>query len=259
LKFRIVAGMCLLLLGLAAPAAQASQAAADPTSGPPICSSAGTAIAGNFQNLTITGNAYVESGTALTVRDNVVLKPGSCLDAFSLGRVLVGGNISVGKGAILALGCTPASIGPGPPCDGQSTTDAVGGNIVANHPYTMYLDGDSIGGNVVSIGGGPGPTLNPYVNFPIKDNSIFGNLVVEGWQGAWFGALRDAVRGNVVIANNVGVTIGETGQPDSTEIASNTIRGNLICFGNSPKAQLGDSGGTLNLVGGKKMGECRAV
>ncbi len=120
----------------------------------------------------------------------------------------------------------------------------------------MYLDGDTVHGNVISIGGGPGPTLNPYVNFPIKDNTILGNLVVQGWKGAWFGVLRDTVRGNVILADNVGVTIDDLGTPDSTEVATNTISGNLICVGNVPAAQVGDSGGTPNTVGGHKIGQC---
>lgn len=45
---------------------------------------------------------------------------------------------------------------------------------------------------MVSIGGGPGPVLNPYVNFPIKDNAIHGNVFVFVFgQGAWFGFIRN--------------------------------------------------------------------
>ena len=125
-----------------------------------------------------------------------------------------------------------------------TTNDVVGGNIIAIGATTMYLDGDTIHGSVISIGGGPGPTLNPYINFPIKDNVIDGNLIVFGWQGTWFGALRNKVGGNVIVAKNVGVTTGDTPSTlDSTEIATNTISRNLICFGNSPAAQIGDSGG----------------
>jgi len=229
--------------------------------GPPICSSAGTAISGSYGNLVLTGNNYVAAATTLTVSGNLTLAPGACLDAFTLGTVNVGRNVLVGQGATLALGCSPGSLGPPfpPPCGLTTTTDTVGGNIVANQPWTMYLDGDTIQGNVVSNGGGPGATFSPYVNFPIKDNTISGNLIVQGWKGAWVGALRNSVSGNVIISNNVGVAIGGTGEPDSTEVATNTIGGNLICQGNSPAAQVGDSGGLPNTVTGHKLGECAGL
>jgi hypothetical protein len=254
-KLRLLVGLCAVL----APVVLASTATADPFVGPPICSSAGKAISGTDGSLTITGNAYVASGTTLTVKGSLTLARGACLDAFTLGTVNVGGNVLVSKGAILALGCSPGSIGPFPPCGTTTTSDTVGGSIVASQPLTMYLDGDTINGSVTSAGGGPGPTLNPYINFPIKENLIGGNLTVSGWQGAWFGVLRNTVHGNVTLSQNVGVTIGELGTLDSTEIVTNTISGNLTCAGNSPAAQFGDSGGAPNVVGGRKIGQCTAV
>ncbi len=238
---------------------QGAPAEASPHSGPPICSSAGAAISGHYDSLTIAGNAYVRNGARLDVSGDLTIATGSCLDAFTLGTVTVGGNLLVGRGATLALGCTPNAIGPVGPCHTTTTHDRVGGNIVADHAWTMYLDGDTVEGNVVSIGGGPGATFNPYVNFPIKDNTINGNLVVRGWKGAWFGALRNHVRGNVVISGNVGVARGGGGTPDSTEIATNHIAGNLICNGNTPAAQIGDSGGTPNVVRGHELGECKGL
>ena len=125
----------------------------------------------------------------------------------------------------------------------RTTNDTVGGNIIANQPLTMYLTAVTVRGSVVSNGGGPGPTLNPYINFPVKENKIGGNLIMQGWQGAWLGALRNTVGGNLIVQKNVGVTHGDGGAPDSTEIVDNTVGGNLICHGNSPAAQVGDSGG----------------
>lgn len=227
----------------------------------PLCPSVGSAVSGTYNgNLTITGNAYVASGATLTVRGNLTIAPGACLDAFSLGTVIVGGNVLVGSGAILALGCSPGALGPPldqAPCDGQTTSDVVGGSIVANQPLTMYLTADTIRGNVISNGGGGPNALT--TSYPIKENSIGGNLIVQGWQGAWFGALRNHVRGNAIFENNSAFIPGVTGQgPDSTEIATNTVSGNLICLGNSPAAQIGDSGGSPNTVTGHKIGECAA-
>jgi hypothetical protein len=46
---------------------------------------------------------------------------------------------------------------------------------------------------------------------------------------------------------------------DSNEVVTNTINGNLICQGNSPAVQFGDSGGLPNTVGGHKLGQCASL
>jgi len=251
----LVASCAALAAAVSAPAASAWE-----PGGPPICPSLGEPIEGSYHNLTITGNNWVGAGAELNVSGNLRIARGACLDAFTLGKVDVTGNIVVGDGAILALGCTLGSIGPGEPCESQNTEDFVGGSIIAFHPLTMYLDGNTIGGSVLSYGGGPGETLTPYVNFPIKENDIGGNLVVTGWKGAWFGVLRNTVHHNMILLKNVGLTISEeTGEPDSSEIVTNTILGNVICFGNNPAPQFGDSGGSPNIVGGFDIGQCKKV
>ena len=239
-----------LALAAAAPAAPAAAKGRDTCSGGPI--------SGVFHNLKITGTCTVPAGSTLDVRGNLDVAPGATFNAVTMSTVTIEGNVKVGKGATFGLGCTPAS--PSPPCDPQTpTNDVVGGNINADRPLTMYLDGDTIHGNVNSHGGGPGPTFSPYINFPIKDDVIDGNVKVDGWQGAWFGLIRDVVHGNVTISRMVGVAIGGLGTPDSTEVATNTIGGNLDCRRNSPPAQLGDSGGLPNVVNGNKKGECATL
>jgi hypothetical protein len=256
-SFRIVLGAFtgVVTVIISAFALSVSPAMADPTY-VPLCSSENTAVSGTYHNLTITGNEYVPSGSSLTVTGHMTVAPGACLDAFSLGTVKVGGNILVDKGATLALGCSPGALGPPfpqPPCGFQTTSDTVGGNIIADQPLTMYLTAVTIDGNVISNGGGPGPVYNPYINYPIKENTIGGNLIVQGWQGAWVGALRNTVGGNVIFSRNI------SANPDSTEIATNSIHRNLICMGNSPVPQYGDSGGTPNTVAGHEIGQCAGL
>jgi hypothetical protein len=251
MKLRLLLGLSVI----ACAGVAATGASADPNS-VPICSSAGTALAGNYNQLVVTGNSYVAGGTSLNVSGNLILAPGSCLDAFSLGTVTVGGNILVGRGATLGLGCTPQSLGDPtiPPCFDKTTNDVVGGSIVADQPLTMYLDGDTIHGNVISIGGGPG--LNgDFLNFPIKDNTIGGNLLVSSWQGGWFGVIRNHIGGTALINGMASIQ-----DPDSNEIQTNTIGGSLICFRNSPAAQVNpDDGGQPNVVGGLKIGQCAGL
>jgi hypothetical protein len=172
--------------------------------------------------------------------------------------VTVGGDVIVREGATLALGCTPQSIGPFPPCGTTTTNDTVDGSIIAHQPLTMYLDGDTIRGDVISNGGGPGATFDPYINFPIKDNTIYGDVVVKNWSGAWFGLLRNHINGSVTLANNAGVAIGDDGTLDSNEVTDNSILGTLDCRDNTPPAQIGDSGGGPNHVFAWSTGECAA-
>ena len=250
MRLRLLAGLCVVL-GLAVWVGSAS---GDPNVGPPVCPPGGTAIDGSYGNLTISGNRYVKSGTTLNVHGNLTIAPGACLDAFTMGTVHVGGNLLVSKGAILALGCTINSIGPvGSPCTG-TTNDTVDGNLIADQALTMYLDGDTIHGNVISKGGGPGLS-GAFLNFPIKDNTIGGNLIVERWQGGWAGAIRNTVGGNLTWSGNASVK-----DPDSNEVQTNIVSGNLMCNGNSPAAQVNPAdGGQPNNVGGQKLGQCAGL
>jgi hypothetical protein len=61
------------------------------------------------------------------------------------------------------------------------------------------------------------------------------------------------------VAGDVRVIGNRFGDPDAMEIVTNTVGGNLACFNNRPAAQVGDSGGAPNVVGGQKRGECAAL
>jgi hypothetical protein len=262
-RIGIICGACAIVLTTLVPvfALSAAPAMADQTVLPLCPGGDGTAVSGTYARLTITSNEYVASGDTLTV-GWLTLAPGSCLDAFSMSTVVVGGNLFVGKGATLALGCSLGAVEPGTPtpCTG-STNDTVGGSIIADQPMTMYLTADTVGGSVLSLGGGPGlgsPPATPFVNFPIKENNIHGNLTVLGWHGGWIGALRNHVGGNMIIAGNVSVL-----DSDSTEVITNTVGGDLICFANYPAAQFGDAiqvpGAGPNVVSGHKLGQCAGL
>jgi hypothetical protein len=261
-----------LLLGLAV-SPSITAAAESPTTSPnsffsDICygASTGTAVSGDYLDLTVTGNMYVPDGLNLTVKRQLTIARGACLDAFSLSTVHVGQNVFVEDGATLALGCAPgAAEGPGP-CGNQTMDDTVGGNIIANRPLTMYLTAINVAGDVISNGGGPG-SASRYagVSFPVKSMTIGGDLLLQGWNGPWIGALRNTVRGSMIVDNNVGYRIGDSGTNDSTEIVDNTVRQDLICFNNTPPAQFGDAledplnGNGFNKVHGKALGECKAI
>lgn len=244
-KLRLVfAAAVVLALGVAGSAAVAAPSGAYTCTG-------GTIPAGSYSGLIVTGQCAFGPGS-VTIAGNVRVEPGAILNDHAGSPATsahITGNVQVGTGAVLGLG----TYAPGPTHD----VAVVDGNIVAHSPASLYVSRATVHGNLVSNGGG-----DPVRNFPIKDDMIDGNLIVQGWSGLWLGVIRDTVGGNVIVANTAGTQTGEPpfeGIPDSTEVATNVIAGNLICHGNAPSAQIGDSGGSPNVVGGNKLGECAGL
>jgi hypothetical protein len=223
--------------------------------------SGGTLAPGVYDDLKVTGNCKIDG--MVIINGNVTVENGANLDAAWSGTHLtIDGNVKVGKGATLGLGCADYYHDCG---IGHNWLGAVvvNGNIDAKDALTMYLDYTIVLGNVNWHGGGgiamgdSGPGVDDGLVNAIKDNVIGGNLNVDGWAGAWFGVIRNTVFGNVTVAHTVGNRSDP--DPDSTEIVTNIISGNLNCRDNSPPAQIGDSGGTPNSVSGKKSGECAGL
>ena len=237
MKLRLLLGVGVLLaVGVVGSGALAAGQAKATCAGGPIA-------AGTYGSLTVTGNCTFAGGT-VTINGNLTVARGAILNdhALSTATVHVTGNVKVERGAVLGLG----DYDPTLPHDSA----VVDGNITANHPLTLYLGGITVHGNLVSQGGG-----DPGRNFPIKDDTIDGNLIVQGWSGLWAGLIRDIVGGNVVYSKNV-----STLDPDANEVQTNTIGGNLICQGNSPAAQVNPlDGGLPNTVGGLKIGQCAGL
>jgi hypothetical protein len=230
----------------------------------------------NDARITVLGKLTLDAGATLNpVFFNLTLTPpGPDFSNFNMARVRVKGDVVVGNGATLYLGCSPAMAGDPnlspngcstDPGDYRSPAVHIDGSVVGDAPLTMALDGIHVEGSVISVGGGPGANpsfteATPGYNFAVKDNTIDGNLTITGWKGGWVGAIRNTVDGDVSFTGNAGVAQGGNPlAPDSTEIATNQIEGNLICSGNNPAAQLGDSGGQLNKVDGYALGECATL
>lgn len=127
--------------------------------------------------------------------------------------------------------------------------------------HTAAIDGVTIGGNLISSGGGPGVSAN--APFPVKDNEIRGNIVFNGLRDGWYGVIRNEVGGNVVLVGNHSDAVGGY-HGDADEVVANTIGGNLVCLGNTPAPQLGDalegrpSDYGPNDVRGNAVGQCAA-
>jgi hypothetical protein len=234
----------------------------------------GTMHAGTYTSFTVTGTCTIAYGATVRINGDLIVADGASLndhgaEMWMKAQVHVTGNVKVGKGAVLGLGWNS------PQGEGSLGPDTVGGNIVANQPLAMQVGQVTIGGNLVSNGGGVTSAAGGDRNFPVEDNVIHGNLVVQGWRGGWIGLIRNTVAGNVVFANNVSRFNRDTGvgmDPDSSEVMGTdlsafggpvvpqTIGGNLICHDNIPAAQVNPlDGGANNFVGGQALGECAGL
>jgi hypothetical protein len=177
-------------------------------------------------------------GTYLKV---VVPEDATCL---SDGPVIIRAGLFVGSGATFVLGSEEA---PG-------STGTISGGVHASNPASVQIHFATIRGGV-RIHGGSGPFGGPFdVTWnAIEDNLISGGATIVGYDGFWFGFIRNSVSGSVTLNDNV------LTDPDGNEYVTNTIRGTLNCTGNSPAPQVGDSEGSPNQVTGQKTGQCTQV
>jgi len=119
----------------------------------------------------------------------------------------------------------------------------------------------TIGLNEVVHGGGGGVTCDSTIpNIPgppayidFEDTSVGGNAIIQGVQSCWAGFIRNTVALNVIYQGNT------FADPDASELTTDTVGGNMICHGNSPQVQFGDSTGSPDIVSGHAIGECKNV
>jgi len=294
MKTRMIARMALgvtaALIGLTVPPvlmASAASAAPGGGGGGAYDCTGGNIAPGHYKSIVVTGVCYMPVGT-IVVQGNLTVAPGALLDAVTPGdppgkhpvvpaTVRIGGNVFVGKGAVLALGCSPNISCSNPP---GISFDRVGGSVTALGSLAVVIHSATIRGNVTVLGGGGGAAggansggcfntakypipapwskdaalANPKTGSPqyndAEDNFIGGNLTMMGVQTCWLGALRNQVRGSI---NNAG---NATSDPDGMEVNNNLVAGNLTCLNNDPAVQFGDGASASNLVGGFASGEC---
>ena len=226
--------------------------------------SGGSVTAGTYSALTITGACTVDAGTVNVTRNLTVAPGGELIAAFGGSDVHVGGNVMVGANGVLILGCEPEAftcVNDTPPGT-MITHDTVGGNVISQGALAVIVHATTIDGNSITQGGGGGVTCGSsipnvpggspaYIDF--EDNTIGGNSIIQGVQSCWAGYIRNHVSGNVIYQRNM------FADPDASELTTNNVGRNMICFGNNPQVQFGDSHGTPNVIGGKALGECTAV
>ncbi len=231
-------------------------AVASARGGAPTICSGGDIASGTYAGLTVTGVCTVPAGADVTINGNLTVAPGAVFDAQTDSHVAINGNVNAGPGSMFALGCTFAHpCDDGNPPSGGMTHDTVSGNVTLHQVFNAAINGDTIGGNLTSTGGGAG-LLDPetdFVPFSIKDDVIGGNITVTNLTTVWFGIIRTQVGKNVTLHN---INLSD---PDGNEIVTDVIAGNLNCRRNSPAPQVGDSEGAPNLVGKHAIGQCAGL
>jgi hypothetical protein len=187
---------------------------------------------------TTTCNGGLAPGTYNKV---VVPEGGTCL---SDGPVTINGGLFVAPGATFVLGNE----------ENPGHTGTINGGVRATNPASVQIHFTTINGGI-DVHGGSGPFGGPFdITWnAIEDNRINGGATIEGYDGFWFGFIRNTVNGTVNLNDNV------LADPDANEYVTNRIHGNLNCAGNSPAPQVGDSEGSPNQVTGRKTGQCTAV
>jgi hypothetical protein len=253
----VAAGSAMIVLGVPAVAASAA--------GAPYTCQGGSIPGGSYGSVLVTGFCQLDSGT-VTVSGNFSVAPGAgLLAAFGGSDLHVAKNLTVGAGAIIALGCEPQAFAcfndPDQNVGTLSTQDTIGQNFTATRALMVLAHHNQIGGNATQTGGGGGVTCN---NFPLgpdgppaystwEDNTIGRNAVVTGVQTCWMGFIRNHVAKNAIYSDNV------LADPDGNEVVTNVIGHNLNCSGNAPSPQRGDSDGDANIVGGRATGQCTNI
>jgi hypothetical protein len=150
-------------------------------------------------------------------------------------NIRVSDGVNVKQGATFVLGK-----------EGGSNTGIIRGGVHANAPASLQLHFARVYDGVRMYGGGGNGQFST-----IEDNVIRGGVTQTGYRAFWLGFIRNRVIGNVRLSDNV------MKDPDANEYVTNRIQGNLVCRGNSPTPQVGDSGGQPNIVTGSKVGQCR--
>ncbi|HEU0192806.1 MAG TPA: hypothetical protein VFQ71_01325 [Gaiellales bacterium] len=210
-----------------------------------------TLRAGVYRSLRVTGLCTLTSKGTVTVRRDVVVGRHGMLNTLTPGTFNVRGDLRVRRHGVVGLGCND-EVG----CAVESN-DHIRGNLIGWYARAVVVEQEHVGGNIRIIGGGGSEDCSSTALFggpwfsTVHDSTVGGDVVIRRVHSCWFGLIRTTVGGTVRIIGN------RFGDPDAMEIVTNTIAGNLNCFNNVPAAQIGDSGGLPNVVGGQKRGECK--
>ena len=267
----ILARCAVLTVGAAATAvlvgAATSPATAAPSPG--VCTS-GSILAGTYSSLVVNGVCVVDAGM-VNVTSGITIKPGAALFAdYAASDLHVKGNVTVGNGAVLVLGCAPTNAAcsndPSPAHPTLATHHSVGGKVTVSDGTLVRINSTNIKGDLAVVGGG-----NPCVTVSrapsagltdvggdlcvsaFEDNNVGGSVTIKNVSAGWIGFIRNQVVGTVTYAGNT------SSSALGNEIVGNKVGGDLRCQNNLPAPQAGTAPGGPNLVAGTRTGQCAAT
>ena len=269
---------------LAGPSAALAKPPAPP-SYPSITCTGGAIPGGSYATIKITGDCSMDNEFVF-VYGNIDIKPNAMLWTTTDMFLWVKGNINVGTGAVLSLGCsdigcalTPGAPRPTSPVPGSGFWAFVGGNIDADNALAVIVVGVNVVKNVQQDGGGE--SCAPVAPVSIKDgflpgglsfylfDTIGGNLSIQHVNACAIFVYDNLINKNVNDNNNTtscgitgplsscvftpGVTV-PAGPSTANVIVENGIGGNLNCRNNVPPPDQED-----NFIGGHATGQCVSI
>jgi hypothetical protein len=176
------------------------------------------------------------SGTLASGKYHKLVVPAGATCDGTEANIQVRGGVRVGEGATFVLGSEELG----------ADTGKIRGGVRAKAAASLQLHFAHVSGGVRMRGG------NGFFS-TVEDNVIHGGATINGYSGFWLGFIRNKVHGTVKLNNN------DMDDPDANEFVTNTIWGNLVCHGNSPAPQVGDSEGQPNVVTGRKVDQCAGL
>jgi hypothetical protein len=228
-------------------------------------------LTGTHGNVNVKGVCAVNAGAAI-VNGNLVIYKGAALVA-AFGRndrtnsgtssLTVTHTVSVLQGGAAIIGCEPQAFpcidDPNPKHPTLSSAETIKESLLAQGVLGVIVHNTHIGVDVIQSEGGGGYTCKPsgifaafqspvYSDF--EDNTVGRNMTIQAVTSCWLGALRNNIGGSFVALSN------RMNDPDAMELLSNTIHANILCSGNQPAPQYGDSHSSPNVVSGSASGQC---
>ncbi|MEK6328736.1 MAG: hypothetical protein AABM66_14610 [Actinomycetota bacterium] len=176
------------------------------------------------------------TGTLASGKYHKLVVPAGATCDGTAAKINVRGGVRVREGGTFILGSEELG----------ADTGKIRGGLRAKAPASLQVHFAHIKGGLRMRGG------NGFFS-TVEDSVIRGGAKIKGYSGFWLGFIRNKVRGNVRLNNNV------MDSPDANEFVTNRIKGNLVCHGNSPAPQVGDSQGLPNVVSGRKVGQCASL
>ena len=258
--FAVSSCSCVLFLVLSALAGSARATTTQATTRSGLTCASGTMAAGVYVSMTITGFCSLPPRGSVDVLGNFTVERSAVFDGATDADLDVRGNMVIGAGAIVAVGCDTVSVLSH--CT-DDTDDVISGNVVDNNGLAVIFNGYSVDGNVTMQGGGGGTSckevtrdgfdLSAFSAF--EDGWIDGSVNITDVKTCWLGLFRNGIGGNVTVT----AVHTQRPAPSAPGIAGNVIAGSLSCTGNDPRPTLGTSVGMPSVAAGGAFGQCAAI